>query len=40
MGNGYVYSIIGLDLSFLGSGSDALGCDWRRNFFKNGDGFS
>ena len=40
IGNGYVYSIFGLDLSFFGSSSDVLGCDWRRNFFKNGDGFS
>ena len=38
MGNGYVYSIFGLILTFSGSGSDVLGCDWCRNFFKNGDG--
>ena len=25
---------------FFGSSSDVLGCDWRRNFFKDGDGFS
>ena len=27
-------------LPFFGSGSDVLRCDWRKNFFKNGDGFS
>ena len=39
MGIGYVYSMFGLILTFFGSGSDVLSCDWRRNFFKSGDGF-
>ena len=30
--------MFGLILDFFGSGSDALGCDWRRSFIKNGDG--
>ena len=36
----YVYSIFGLFLDIFGAGSELLGCDWRRNFFKNGDGLS
>ena len=40
MGNAYVYSIFGLFLTFFDSGLDVLSCDWRRDFFKNGDGFS
>ena len=33
-------STVGITSACFGSGSDVLGCDWRRNCFKNGDGFS
>ena len=32
-------AINGIISGFFGSGSDVLGCDWRRNFIKSGDGF-
>ena len=32
--------MFGLILDIFGAGSDLLGFDWRRNFFKNGDSFS
>ena len=34
------YAIDGMISAFFGSRSDVLDCDWRRNFLKNGYGFS
>ena len=34
------YAINGKTSAFFGSGSDVLGCEWRRNFIPKGDGFS
>ena len=39
MGCRHDYAIIGKSSTFFESGSDWLGCDWRRNFGENGDGF-
>ena len=39
MGCRHGYAINGLPSAFFDSGSDVLGCDWRWNFIKNGDGF-
>ena len=39
MGCRHNYTKNGITSAFFGSGSDVLGSDWRRNFFKNGDGF-
>ena len=34
MGRRHDYTINGVTAAFFGSGSDALGADWCRNFFK------
>ena len=39
MGCRHDYAINGKTSTSFGSDSDVLGCDLRRNFFKNGDGF-
>ena len=40
MGSRQDYAINGMIFAFFGSCSGVLDCGWRRNFFKNGDGFS
>ena len=39
MGCQHDHVLNGITSTFFGSGSDVLGCDWWRNFYKKGKGF-